>query len=263
MAGAGTSSGIAMSTRPVYAQDNGHGRRVSSSRSTERLVVPCPARPARCLAQTLPESGVSCSASGRHACGDLGEVPCPLSSGTRNPCCYRTHPGWIAVGGALVRWTPLPLPILLVVVGWWPRSCPASTPSTVDPELFLLLFIPPILFADAWVLPRRDFVRVLKPVLLLALGLVVLTVVAVGYVMHWLIPAMPLAVAFTLGAIVSPTDAVATVATTECCPCRRASYTSSMPKACSTMPRDWWPSSSPSRRRRPGCSRRPRSPATS
>jgi NhaP-type Na+/H+ or K+/H+ antiporter len=68
------------------------------------------------------------------------------------------------------------------------------------------------------VLPRRDFVRVLKPVLLLALGLVVLTVVAVGYVMHWLIPSMPLAVAFVLGAIVSPTDAVATVATTELLP---------------------------------------------
>ena len=60
--------------------------------------------------------------------------------------------------------------------------------------------------------------RVLQPVLLLALGLVVLTVVAVGYFMHWLIPAMPLAVAFTLGAIVSPTDAVATVATTETLP---------------------------------------------
>ena len=54
--------------------------------------------------------------------------------------------------------------------------------------------------------------------LLLAHGLVVLTVVVVGYVMHWLIPAMPLAVAFTLGAIVSPTDAVATVATTQLLP---------------------------------------------
>jgi CPA1 family monovalent cation:H+ antiporter len=55
-------------------------------------------------------------------------------------------------------------------------------------------------------------------VLLLALGLVVLTVVAVGYFIHWLIPSMPLAVAFVLGAIVSPTDAVATVATTATVP---------------------------------------------
>ncbi|EXI87598.1 MAG: Sodium, potassium, lithium and rubidium/H(+) antiporter [Candidatus Accumulibacter regalis] len=124
----------------------------------------------------------------------------------------------IAVGGALVHWTPLPLPILLVVVGVVASFLPGLGSVEVDPELFLLLFIPPILFADAWVLPRRDFVHTLKPVLLLALGLVVLTVVVVGYAMHWLIPAMPLAVAFTLGAIVSPTDAVATVATTQLLP---------------------------------------------
>jgi monovalent cation/hydrogen antiporter len=85
--------------------------------------------------------------------------------------------------------------------------------ATVELAL-MLLFIPPLLFADARALPRRDLLRVLQPVLLLALGLVVLTVLAVGYVIHWLVPAMPLAVAFTLGAIVSPTDAVATVATT-------------------------------------------------
>ena len=48
----------------------------------------------------------------------------------------------------------------------------------------------------------------------MALGLVVLTVVVVGYTIHWLVPSMPLAVAFTLGAIVTPPDAVATEATT-------------------------------------------------
>lgn len=121
----------------------------------------------------------------------------------------------VAIGGAIARWTPLGLPILLVVVGVVMSFVPGFDWIPVDPEVFLLLFIPPILFADAWSLPRRDFVRVLRPVLLLALGLVVLTVVAVGYLLHWLIPAMPLAVAFTLGAIISPTDAIATVATTE------------------------------------------------
>ncbi|MDH5285851.1 MAG: Na+/H+ antiporter [Betaproteobacteria bacterium] len=120
----------------------------------------------------------------------------------------------VAVGGTLVRLTPLSLPILLVIVGFAASFLPAFEGLRVDPELFLLLFVPPILFADAWSLPRRDFVRTLRPVLLLALGLVALTVVAIGYLMHWLVPAMPLAVAFTLGAIVSPTDAVATVATT-------------------------------------------------
>ncbi|MBK9702166.1 MAG: Na+/H+ antiporter [Betaproteobacteria bacterium] len=121
----------------------------------------------------------------------------------------------VVLAGASVRWSRLPLPIFLVVVGWAASFLPGLSAIEVDPELFLLLFIPPLLFADAWALPHRDFMRVLRPVLLLALGLVVLTVVAVGYFMHWLIPSMPLAVAFTLGAIVTPTDAVATVATTE------------------------------------------------
>lgn len=119
-----------------------------------------------------------------------------------------------AVGGALVRWTPIGLPIFLVIVGAAASLIPGLDHVSIDPEVFLLLFIPPLLFADARVLPRRDLLHVLQPVLLLALGLVVLTVVAVGYLIHWLVPAMPLAVAFTLGAIVTPTDAVATAATT-------------------------------------------------
>lgn len=119
-----------------------------------------------------------------------------------------------AIGGALVRWTRMGLPIFLVVVGAVASLLPALNHIDINPEVFLLLFIPPLLFADARVLPRRDLLKVLQPVLLLALGLVVLTVVAVGYFIHWLVPAMPLAVAFTLGAIVTPTDAVATVATT-------------------------------------------------
>lgn len=119
-----------------------------------------------------------------------------------------------AVAGALVRWTRMGLPIFLVMVGVAVSWLPGLDALVIDPEVFLLLFIPPLLFADARVLPRRDLLHVLRPVLLLALGLVVLTVVVVGYALHWLVPAMPLAVAFTLGAIVTPTDAVATVATT-------------------------------------------------
>ncbi len=123
-----------------------------------------------------------------------------------------------AVGGVIAPWSRMPLPIFLVVVGAAASFLPGLQAVRVDPEVFLLLFIPPLLFADARVLPRRDLLHVLKPVLLLALGLVVLTVVAVGYFIHWLIPSIPLAVAFVLGAIVSPTDAVATVATTATVP---------------------------------------------
>ena len=64
----------------------------------------------------------------------------------------------VAVGGTIVRLTPLSLPILLVVVGFGASFLPPFSELKVDPELFLLLFVPPILFADAWSLPRRDFV---------------------------------------------------------------------------------------------------------
>jgi CPA1 family monovalent cation:H+ antiporter len=85
----------------------------------------------------------------------------------------------------------------------------------IDPATFFVLFIPPLLFADGWLMPRRDFKAVLRPVLLLAFGLVLATVVVVGYALHALVPSLPLAAAFALGAIVSPTDAVATAAMTE------------------------------------------------
>lgn len=113
-----------------------------------------------------------------------------------------------------MRWTAIGLPIFLVLVGALASLLPGLDAVSIDPEVFLLLFIPPLLFADARVLPRRDLLKVLQPVLLLALGLVVLTVLVVGWFIHWLVPGMPLAVAFVLGAIVTPTDAVATMATT-------------------------------------------------
>ena len=99
-----------------------------------------------------------------------------------------------AVGGVLAPWSRMPLPIFLVLVGAVASLLPGMKAVHVDPDVFLLLFIPPLLFADARILPRRDLLHVLKPVLLLALGLVALTVVAVGYFIHWLIPSVPLAV---------------------------------------------------------------------
>jgi Na+/H+ antiporter len=120
----------------------------------------------------------------------------------------------VALVGAIGKWLPVPLPILQVVGGITLSYAPAFASLSVPPEIFFLLFIPPLLFADAWVIPKRDLIAVLRPVLLLAFGLVALTVVAVGYLLHWLLPEVPLAAAFALGAIVSPTDAVAVSAVT-------------------------------------------------
>jgi len=120
----------------------------------------------------------------------------------------------VAVVAAIGKWVPLPLPLLLVVGGITLSYVPAFREVSIEPEVFFLLFIPPLLFADGWLIPKRDFIRVLRPVLLLAFGLVFLTVFAIGYLMHWLIPGLPLAAAFALAAVVSPTDAVAVNAIT-------------------------------------------------
>ncbi|MFX4416410.1 cation:proton antiporter, partial [Acinetobacter baumannii] len=79
----------------------------------------------------------------------------------------------------------------------------------LHPEIFFLLFLPPLLFLDGWRMPREDLFRDRVPILGLALGLVVFTVLGAGLFIHWLIPAMPLPVAFALAAVLSPTDATA------------------------------------------------------
>jgi len=121
----------------------------------------------------------------------------------------------VAAFGAIGRWVPLPLPILLTAGGTLLAFVPGFAGIKLDPDIFFLLFVPPLLFSDGWLFPKREFLSYLRPILLLAFGLVAATVVVVGYLMHWLIPALPLAAAFALGAIVSPTDAVATAAVTE------------------------------------------------
>ena len=88
------------------------------------------------------------------------------------------------------------------------------TGSTVDlePDIFFLLFLPPLLFLDGWRIPKEDLVRDRAFILELALGLVVFTVLGVGLLIWWMIPAMPLGVAFALAAILSPTDPIAVAA---------------------------------------------------
>jgi CPA1 family monovalent cation:H+ antiporter len=108
----------------------------------------------------------------------------------------------------------IPLPLIQIALGAalsWPRQ---GLHIAFDPDLFLLLFIPPLLFADGWRIPKREFFALHRPILRLALGLVLFTVVGLGYLIHWMIPEMPLTVAFALAAVISPTDAVAVSAIT-------------------------------------------------
>lgn len=116
----------------------------------------------------------------------------------------------VAASGLLLEILPfkLPRPLVQVVLGAclaWPSS---GLHVAIDPDLFFLLFLPPLLFIDAWRMPRREFRRLLAPIAILAFGLVIVTVICVGYFVHWMIPALPLAACFALGAVLSPTDAV-------------------------------------------------------
>jgi Na+/H+ antiporter len=79
----------------------------------------------------------------------------------------------------------------------------------LDPELFLLLFLPPLLFLDGWRIPKDELLKDISTIVELALGLVLLTVDGMDFLIHWMIPAMPLAVAFALAAVISPTDPIA------------------------------------------------------
>ncbi len=115
----------------------------------------------------------------------------------------------VGVSRLLGRLIPLPLPFVQIAAGAllaWPTL---GLHVALDPELFLFLFLPPLLFSDGWRIPKREFWRLKGPILTLAVGLVLFTVVGAGYFIHWLLPTIPLPVAFALAAVLSPTDAVA------------------------------------------------------
>ncbi|ESZ57734.1 Na+/H+ antiporter [Mesorhizobium sp. C120A] len=116
---------------------------------------------------------------------------------------------FVALSGALVRLVRVPLPVLQIAIGAalaWPVK---GIHVEIDPELFLLVFIPPLLFGDAYGAPKRELIALRGPILDLAIGLVFFTIVGFGYALHWLVPSIPLVVAFALAAVLSPTDAVA------------------------------------------------------
>lgn len=83
---------------------------------------------------------------------------------------------------------------------------------SIDPELFLILFIAPLLFHDSIEANKKSLWDNKGIIVSYAIGLVLLIVLCVGFVLHWLVPSIPLAAAFALGAALGPTDAVAVAA---------------------------------------------------
>ena len=108
----------------------------------------------------------------------------------------------------------MPYPTLMVLCGAAIGLIPGLPHVRLDPDVVLLVFLPPLLYSAAWMTSWFDFRENLRPISLLAIGLVLATTTAVAVVAHWIVPGLPWPVAFVLGALVSPPDAVAATAVT-------------------------------------------------
>jgi len=114
--------------------------------------------------------------------------------------------GWIA------RHFKFPYPIALVIGGALLGFVPKLPQFPFEPQLILVLVLPPILYQAALLTSWNDFKANIRPIGLLAIGLVIATTLAVGAAFKLMVPDVPWAAAFVLGAIVSPPDAVAATA---------------------------------------------------
>lgn len=103
-------------------------------------------------------------------------------------------------------------PMLLVAVGVGLSYLPGVPSISLDHELVLFGILPPLLYVAAIETSVPAFRRFLRPILLLAVGLVLFTAACVGFVLHAVVPGLPLAACFALGAVVAPPDAVAATA---------------------------------------------------
>ena len=113
---------------------------------------------------------------------------------------------------AVARRFTVSSPLLLVVVGLAASFLPGMPDYAINPDLILLLVLPPLLYSAAL---DSSYLRIrenLRPIGLLAVGLVLVTTAVVGLAAWWLVPGLPLPSALVLGAVVAPPDAVAAAA---------------------------------------------------
>jgi Na+/H+ antiporter len=114
--------------------------------------------------------------------------------------------------GTLARAMDVPYPIVLVLGGLVLGFLPGLPEVELPPDLVLLLFLPPLLYQAAFFSSPKDLLADARGISLLAVGLVLATMLAVGVIAYLLVDGLPWAAAFTLGAIVSPTDPLAATA---------------------------------------------------
>ncbi len=116
---------------------------------------------------------------------------------------------------AVARGIGIPYPILLVLGGLAIGFIPGIPSIHLDPDYIFILILPPILQSAAFLTPVRDLRAEIRPILSLAVGLVLITTCAVAGMAHWIVGGLSWPSAFVLGAVVSPPDAVAATSVAE------------------------------------------------
>ncbi|MCA9832940.1 MAG: cation:proton antiporter [Thermomicrobiales bacterium] len=115
----------------------------------------------------------------------------------------------VRIANAIAPRVRLAAPILLVVFGIIASAIPQFGNLEFEPELVLAVLLPPLLFAASASMPTMDFRREFLPVGALAIFLVVITAVVLGFFLSWIIPDIEIWWGIALGAVLSPTDAAA------------------------------------------------------
>ncbi len=121
----------------------------------------------------------------------------------------------IIIAAVLARWLGALAPIVLVVIGLALSYIPDLPDIRLDPPIVLVGILPPLIYVAAKEVSVSDFRFDLRPIMLLALGLVLFTAVAVALMVHAIVPEAPFAACLALGAVVAPPDAVSATAVAE------------------------------------------------
>lgn len=116
----------------------------------------------------------------------------------------------VIIGSFLNKYIPrIPAALFQIILGFLVSYLAIPLHFEFESEAFMALIIAPLLFTDAYKASRSELWLYKKPIVYMAVGLVITTVVVVGYFINYIIPSIPLGAAFALAAILSPTDAVA------------------------------------------------------
>ena len=115
----------------------------------------------------------------------------------------------IVLFSVLARYLRVPYPVIFVIGGAVLAFVPHAPVIHINPQWIFLIVLPPLLFSGGWSTDFGAFRRNLRPIALMAIGLVIVTTGAAAGIVRLVMPGIPLAAAFTLGAVIAPPDPVA------------------------------------------------------